>query len=124
MQEQVREWQSRPLDAVYPILYLDALRVKVRVDGAVQNRCIYLAIGVDLNGKKQALGLWSAESEGAKLWLSVLTELQNRGVADVLIVCVDGLKGFSASHRIGFSARDGSSLHRSPNQKQLIFRVV
>lgn len=95
VQDEVREWQSRPLDSVYPILYLDALRVKVRVDGQVQNRCIYLAIGVDANGKKQALGLWSAENEGAKLWLSVLTELQNRGVSDVLIVCVDGLKGFS-----------------------------
>lgn len=91
----VREWQTRPLEAVYPIVYLDALRVKVRVDGVVQNRCVYLAIGVNLQGRKESLGLWTAESEGAKFWLSVLTELLNRGVKDILIACVDGLKGFS-----------------------------
>lgn len=93
--ELVREWQMRPLEAVYPIVYLDALRVKVRVDGQVQNRCVYLAIGVNLQGKKESLGLWTAENEGAKFWLSVLTELSNRGVKDILIACVDGLKGFS-----------------------------
>lgn len=90
----VREWQMRPLDAVYPIVYLDAIRVKIRVDGLVQNRCIYLAIGVNLEGKKETLGLWTAENEGAKFWLSVLTELQNRGILDIFIACVDGLKGF------------------------------
>lgn len=90
----VREWQTRPLDAVYPIVYLDAVRVKIRFDGQVQNRCIYLAIGVNLEGKKETLGLWSAENEGAKFWLSVLTELSNRGVKDIFIACVDGLKGF------------------------------
>jgi len=95
VQELVREWQTRPLDEVYPIVYLDALRVKVRHDGAVQNRCIYLAVGVNLEGRKEALGLWSAESEGAKFWLSVLTELRNRGVRDVFIACVDGLRGFT-----------------------------
>jgi len=94
VEEKVREWQQRPLDEVYPILYLDALRVKIRVDGRVQNRCVYIAIGVNLEGKKETLGLWSAENEGAKFWLSVLTELQNRGVRDLLIACVDGLKGF------------------------------
>lgn len=93
--ELVREWQTRPLDAVYPIVYLDALRVKIRIDGAVQNRCIYLAIGVNVEGKKETLGLWTAENEGAKFWLSVLTELQNRGVSDIFIACVDGLKGFT-----------------------------
>lgn len=95
VQDEVREWQSRPLESVYPILYLDALRVKIRVDGQVQNRAVYLAIGVNLDGKKEALGLWAAENEGAKFWLSVLTELSNRGLADVLICCVDGLKGFA-----------------------------
>ena len=95
VQELVREWQTRPLDEVYPIVYLDALRVKIRHDGAVQNRCIYLAVGVNLEGRKEALGLWSAESEGAKFWLSVLTELRNRGVRDVFIACVDGLRGFT-----------------------------
>jgi putative transposase len=90
----VREWQMRPLDAVYPIVYLDAVRVKIRVEGLVQNRCIYLAIGVNLEGRKETLGLWGAENEGAKFWLSVLTELQNRGIKDIFIACVDGLKGF------------------------------
>lgn len=93
--EEVREWQTRPLESVYPIVYLDALRVKIRYDGTVQNRCIYLAIGVNLEGKKETLGLWTAESEGAKFWLSVLTELNNRGVKDIFIACVDGLKGFT-----------------------------
>lgn len=94
VEEKVREWQMRPLDAVYPILYLDALRVKIRVDSRVQNRCVYIAIGVNLEGRKETLGLWTAENEGAKFWLSVLTELNNRGVSDILIACVDGLKGF------------------------------
>lgn len=95
IQEFVREWQTRPLDAVYPIVYLDALRMKIRVDGTVQNRCIYLAIGVNLHGRKEALGLWASENEGAKFWLSVLTELKNRGLQDIFIACVDGLKGFT-----------------------------
>jgi putative transposase len=95
VQEFVREWQTRPLDALYPIVYLDALRMKIRVDGTVQNRCIYLAIGVNMEGKKEALGLWASENEGAKFWLSVLTELNNRGLRDIFIACVDGLKGFS-----------------------------
>jgi putative transposase len=93
--EEVREWQTRPLEAVYPIVYLDALRVKIRYDGTVQNRCIYLAIGVNIEGKKETLGLWTAENEGAKFWLGVLTELNNRGVKDIFIACVDGLKGFT-----------------------------
>jgi putative transposase len=94
VEEKVREWQQRPLEEVYPILYLDALRVKIRVDGRVSNRCVYIAVGVNLEGRKETLGLWSSENEGAKFWLSVLTELQNRGVQDILIACVDGLKGF------------------------------
>ena len=93
--EEVREWQTRPLESIYPIVYLDALRVKIRYDGTVQNRCIYLAIGVNLEGKKETLGLWTAEPEGSKFWLSVLTELSNRGIADIFIACVDGLKGFT-----------------------------
>lgn len=95
IQEFVREWQTRPLDAVYPIVYLDALRMKIRVDGVVQNRCIYLAIGINTTGRKEALGLWASENEGAKFWLSVLTELNNRGLHDIFIACVDGLKGFT-----------------------------
>lgn len=92
--EQVVEWQSRPLDAVYPIVYLDCLVVKIRQDKRVINKAIYLALGIDMDGQKVLLGMWLAENEGAKFWLSVLTELQNRGVKDILIACVDGLKGF------------------------------
>jgi transposase-like protein len=92
--EQVVEWQSRPLDAVYPIVYLDCIVVKIRQDKQVINKAIYLALGVNLEGHKELLGLWLSENEGAKFWLNVLTELQNRGVKDILIACVDGLKGF------------------------------
>lgn len=92
--EELEEWRNRPLDAVYPIVYIDVLWVKIR-DGVVANRPVYLAVGVDVEGRKHVLGLWigTSEGEGAKFWLSVLTELKNRGVADVLIVCCDGLKG-------------------------------
>ena len=92
--EEVVEWQSRPLDAVYPIMYLDCIVVKIRQDKRVINKAVYLALGVNMEGHKELLGLWLAENEGAKFWLNVLTELQNRGVRDILIACVDGLKGF------------------------------
>lgn len=92
--EQVVEWQSRPLDAIYPIVYLDCIVIKIRQDKQVINKSIYLALGVTMEGQKELLGLWISENEGAKFWLSVLTELQNRGVRDILIACVDGLKGF------------------------------
>ncbi|REL26227.1 IS256 family transposase [Thalassotalea euphylliae] len=91
---QVVEWQARPLDAVYPIVYLDCLVVKIRQDKQVINKAIYLALGVNIEGHKELLGMWISENEGAKFWLNVLTELQNRGVKDILIACVDGLKGF------------------------------
>ena len=92
--EQVVEWQARPLDAVYPIVYLDCLVVKIRQDKQVINKAVYLALGVNVEGHKELLGMWISENEGAKFWLNVLTELQNRGVKDILIACVDGLKGF------------------------------
>jgi len=93
---ELREWQNRPLDPVYPILYLDAIVVKVRTDGRVRNRPVYLALGVDLEGRKHVLGMWlGSGDEGAKYWLGILTELKNRGVTDVLIVCCDGLSGFA-----------------------------
>ena len=92
--EEVRQWRSRPLASVYPILYLDALFVKVRDEGKVVKKALYLALGISSEGKKELLGMWLAPSEGAKFWLSVLTELKNRGVEDVFICCVDGLKGF------------------------------
>jgi putative transposase len=92
--EEVKVWQNRPLDALYPILYLDALQVKIRDGAHIRNKAIYLAIGVNLSGIKEVLGLWVAQTEGAKFWLQIVTELKNRGVADIFIACVDGLKGF------------------------------
>jgi putative transposase len=92
--DEVRAWQNRPLDAVYPIVYLDALVVKMREQGQVENRAVYVAIGIDMQGHKEVLGLWTSANEGAKFWLSVLTELKNRGLEDIFIACVDGLKGF------------------------------
>jgi len=92
--EEVRTWQSRPLDSVYPVLYLDALQVKVKTQGRVTNKAIYLAFGINLQGLKEVLGMWALDTEGAKFWLSVVTELKNRGVGDIFIACVDGLKGF------------------------------
>ena len=92
--EQVVEWQSRPLDAVYPIVYLDCIVVKIRQDKRVINKSIFLALGINTEGHKELMGMWIAENEGAKFWLNVLTELQQRGVEDILIACVDGLKGF------------------------------
>jgi putative transposase len=92
--EEVKLWQGRPLDRIYPMVYLDALYVKVRDAGHIRNRAIYVAIGVTLKGNKEVLGLWTGEAEGAKFWLQVLTDLKNRGVADIFIACVDGLTGF------------------------------
>ena len=92
--EQVIEWQSRPLDSVYPIVYLDCIVLKIRQDKRVINKAVYLALGVNMEGQKELLGMWMSENEGAKFWLNVLTELQNRGVKDILIACIDGLKGF------------------------------
>ena len=92
--EQVIEWQSRPLDSVYPIVYLDCIVLKIRQDNRVINKAVYLALGVNMEGQKELLGMWISENEGAKFWLNVLTELQNRGVKDILIACIDGLKGF------------------------------
>jgi len=91
--EEVKAWQARPLDPIYPIVYLDCIHVKVR-EGAVRVKAVYLAIGITMNGNKEVLGLWLAQSEGAKFWLQVVTELRNRGVQDIFIACVDGLKGF------------------------------
>jgi len=92
--EEVKGWQNRPLEPIYGLIFLDALYVKMRHEGRVENRAVYVAIGVDLEGRKDVLGLWTSNHEGAKFWLGVLTELKNRGVKDVLIACIDGLKGF------------------------------
>jgi putative transposase len=92
--EQVREWQNRPLDALYPIIFFDALRVKIRDEGLVRNKAVYVALAITAEGEKEVLGLWIEQTEGAKFWLKVMNELKNRGVGDVLIAVVDGLKGF------------------------------
>jgi len=92
--EDVIAWQNRPLDAIYPILYMDALQVKIRDGAHVVSKAVHLAIGVTLAGNKDVLGIWLGNTEGAKLWLQIVTELKNRGVKDVFIACVDGLKGF------------------------------
>lgn len=94
VKEQVIEWQNRPLDALYPIVYMDCIVVKVRQDSTIINKAVYLALGVNTDGQKDLLGMWMSENEGSKFWLSVLTELKNRGLKDILIACVDGLKGF------------------------------
>lgn len=94
VKEQVAEWQNRQLDALYPIVYMDCIVVKVRQNGSVINKAVFLALGINTEGQKELLGMWLAENEGAKFWLNVLTELKNRGLQDILIACVDGLKGF------------------------------
>ena len=92
--DDVTRWQARPLDAIYPIVYLDCIVLKIRTDMRVINKSFYLALGINVDGHKELLGIWISENEGAKFWLSVLTELKSRGVQDILIACVDGLKGF------------------------------
>ena len=92
--EEARAWQNRPLEPFYGVVFLDALYVKMRHEGRVENRAVYVALGINLEGRKEVLGLWTSAHEGAKFWLNVLTELRNRGVRDIYLVCVDGLKGF------------------------------
>jgi len=104
--DEVKVWQARALDEVYPIVYLDALQVKARDEGRVSNRAIYLAIGVNMSGLKEVLGMWTSETEGAKFWMSVVTELNNRGVKDIFVACVDGLKGFPEAIEAVFPRTD------------------
>ena len=94
VREEVAQWQQRPLEAMYPIVYFDALRLKIRDEGTVKNKAVYLALGVRADGRKEVLGLWIEQTEGAKFWLKVFNELKNRGLDDVLIAVVDGLRGF------------------------------
>ncbi len=100
--EEVKAWQTRPLERLYALVFLDALMVKMRHEGQVGNRAVYVAIGIDLEGHKEVLGLWTAANEGAKFWLQVLTEVRNRGVKDIFIACVDGLKGFPEAIEVVF----------------------
>jgi putative transposase len=92
--DEVREWQSRPLDAIYPVVFFDALRVKIRDEGMVKSKAVYVVLGINPSGEKEVLGLWIEQTEGAKFWLKVMNDLRNRGVSDILIAVVDGLKGF------------------------------
>lgn len=100
--DQVKQWQSEPLQPLYPILYLDCIVLKIRQNQKVINKSMYLALGVNLEGHKELLGMWLAENEGAKFWLSVLTELKGRGLEDILIACVDGLKGFPEAIQVEY----------------------
>lgn len=93
--DEVREWQSRPLETIYPVVFFDALRVKIRDEGMVKNKAVYVVLGITASGEKDVLGLWIEQTEGAKFWLKVMNDLRNRGVADILIAVVDGLKGFA-----------------------------
>jgi putative transposase len=92
--DEVREWQSRPLESIYPVVFFDALRVKIRDEGMVKNKAVYVVLGITASGEKDVLGLWIEQTEGAKFWLKVMNDLRNRGVTDILIAVVDGLKGF------------------------------
>jgi len=100
--DEVKEWQSRPLDPLYVVVFFDALRVKIRDEGVVRNKAVYLALGVRTDGTKEVLGLWIEQNEGAKFWLLVMNELKNRGVDDILIAVVDGLKGFPETINTAF----------------------
>ena len=100
--DEVKDWQNRPLETLYPVIIFDALRVKIRDEGVVKNKAVYLALGITREGTKDILGLWIEQTEGAKFWLKVMTELKNRGVQDVLICLVDGLKGFPEAIEAAF----------------------
>ena len=113
---EVRAWQSRPLDTVYPILYLDALIVKVKENGRVINKAVYLVIGVNLQGLKEVLGIWIAETEGAKFWLAIVTELQTRGVEDEINRLCGRTQRFPGSHRDGVPESPSPTLHRPHGQ--------
>ncbi len=104
--DEVKAWQSRPLDGLYPIVYLDCIHVKVRDAGTVRAKAVYLALGINMAGEKELLGIWIAQTEGAKFWLQVATELKNRGVHDIFIACVDGLKGFPEAIETVFPKTD------------------
>ena len=122
--DEVREWQNRPLDRVYPVVFFDALRVKIRDEGLVKNKAVYVALALNPDGEKSVLGLWIEHAEGAKFWLKVVNELKARGVNDTLIAVVDGLKGFPRGDHLGVPADRGADLHRAPDQKQPGVRIV
>jgi transposase-like protein len=112
--EEVTEWQQRPLLPLYPVIFFDALRVRIRDEGTVRAKAVYLALGIVPDGTKDVLGLWIEQTEGPKFWLRVMTELKRRGVEDVLVVEVDGLKGFPEAITTVFPPGGGPDLHRAP----------
>jgi hypothetical protein len=115
--DDARAWQSGPLDDVYPVVFLDALVLKIRDGGSVQRRACYLALAINMDGKREVLGMWLQANEGAKFWMQVLTDLKQHGVQDILICCVDGLKG-SRGDRSDAPAHDSPDLHRAPDPSQ------
>lgn len=122
--EQVGEWQNRPLDPVYALVFFDALRVKIRDEGTVRNKAVYLALGVRPDGTKEVLGLWIEQTEGAKFWLRVMNELRHRGVTDVLIAVVDGLRGLSRGDQCSVPGHSGADLHYSSDPPFAGVRVL
>ena len=121
--EEVKAWQARPLDPLYPIVYLDCIHVKVR-EGAVRVKAVYLANGVTMAGEKEVLGLWLVQTEGAKFWLQVVTELRNRGVQDIFIACVDGLKSFPEAIKAVFpKAADLKRIYQSATAEEAVQRL-
>ena len=115
---EVTAWQSRPLEPMYPVIFFDALRVKIRDDGVVRNKAVYLALGVLPDGTRDVLGMWIEQTEGAKFWLKVFNDLKTRGVDDILIAVVDGLKGLAEAIEVAFPADHGADLHRAPDPQQ------
>ena len=115
---EVTAWQNRPLEPMYPVIFFDALRVKIRDDGVVRNKAVYLALGVLPDGTRDVLGIWIEQTEGAKFWLKVFNELKTRGVEDILIAVVDGLKGLAEAIEAVFPQDDGADLHRAPDPQQ------
>src|SRR3954451_4991493 len=122
--DDVREWQQRPLDDVYPVLFLDALVLKIREGGMVQRRACYLALGVTVEGERDVLGIWFQESEGAKFWMRVLAELKQRGVAEILLCCVDRAEGLSGGDRGDLSEHGRADVHRPSDPAQPPLRAA
>ena len=110
--------QNRPLETMYPVVFFDGLRVKIRDDGVVSNKAVYLALGIQANGQRDVLGLWIERTEGAKCWLKVFNELKTRGCQDILIAVVDGLEGAGRRDRRGLPEDRGTNLHRAPDPEQ------
>src|SRR5438046_8110145 len=122
--DEVRQWQTRPLESLYPSVYVDCLVVNERENQRVLNKALYLVLAVNLNGQKELLGMWLAQTEGAKFWLSVLTELQNRGVKDLFIACVDGLNGLPEAIETVLSAHACPVMHGASDEEIIALRVT